>query len=122
MKILKISCKIALFFVLPCGEHPVLHPKDQVGGLRYLRVVGHHDDAAALLVGELSEDFHDDAGVLPVQVPRGLVRQEDGSAGAQAPGDGQPLLPPAAEGGGETLVPVSKPFLPGPIKADRGSG
>ncbi len=103
-------------------QYPVLHPQDPVRRLRHLGIVGDDDDAAALLVGQAAEDVHDDAGVLPVQIAGWFVRQEDGSAGAQAPGDGQPLLPPAAEGGGETLVPVSKPFLPGPIKADRGSG
>ena len=99
-------------------QYPVLHPQDQVGGIRDLRVVGDHYHAAALLVGQTPEDLHDDPGVFPVQVPRGFVRQEDGCARAQAPGNGHPLLFAAGEGGGEALIPVSKPFLPGPIKAD----
>ena len=92
-----------VFSPLRRREDSILHPQDQVGGLRYLRVVGDHDDAAALLVGQTAEDLHDDAGVLSVQVPRGFVRQEDRSAGAQAPGDGHPLLLSARQ----RTVPVS---------------
>ena len=77
-----------VLFVSRRREGSVLHPQDQVGGIRHLRVVGHHDDIAAFLVGQLPEDLHDDVGVLPVQVSRGFVRQEDGSTGVQAPDDG----------------------------------
>ena len=61
-------------------QYPVLHPQDQVRSIRHLRVVGDHDDAAALLMGQAAEDIHNDPGVLSVQVSRGLVSQEDGSA------------------------------------------
>ena len=47
-------------------QHPILHAKDQVRGIRHLRVMGHHDDAAALLVGQAAEDLHDDLCVFPV--------------------------------------------------------
>ena len=111
-----------MIFASRRGQNPVLHPQDQVGGIRHLRVVGDHDDAAVFLMGQAAEDVHDDLRIFSIKVSRGLVRQEDGSTGVQAPGDSNTLLLTAAEGGGETLVPVSKPFLPGPIKADRGSG
>ena len=71
------SWKLINLLILCRRQHPILHPQDQVGGIRYLRVVGDHDDAAALLVGKAAQNVHDDPRVLPVQVPRGLVRQED---------------------------------------------
>ena len=66
--------------------------------------MGDHDDAAALLVGQPSQDVHDDPGVFSVQVAGGFVRQEYGSAAAKAAGDGYPLLFAAGEGRGKTLV------------------
>ena len=84
--------QLRVFFLSRRREDSILHPQDQVGGICCLRIVGDHDDAVAFLVGQAAENVHDNAGVLPVQVSRGLVRQEDRSAAAQAPGDGYPLL------------------------------
>ena len=86
------SWKLINLLILCRRQHPILHPQDQVRGIRHLRVVSHHDDAAALLMGQAAEDLHDDLRILSVQVPRWLVRQEDRRPRAQAPGNGHPLL------------------------------
>ena len=54
--------------------------------------MGHHDDAALLLMGQALEGLHDHAAVAAVQIPGGLVGQDHIAARSQGPGNGYPLL------------------------------
>ena len=74
------------------AELSVLHMQPDIGGLGHLGIVGHHDDAALLLVGQPLESLHDHPPVVAVQTAGGLVGQDHPAARRQGPGDGHPLL------------------------------
>src|SRR5712691_99986 len=71
--------------------------------LSLARIVGHHDDRAALAAVEILQDRHDLVPHLAVEVPRGLVREEDPRSSDDGPGDRDALLLASRELRGEVV-------------------
>ena len=73
-------------------ELAVLEPKHAIGDGPEPVVVGHDDDAAAVLGGEAAEQTPDLASVGGVEVGRGLVSEDDRRVVGQRPRHRDPLL------------------------------
>src|SRR5215510_6022276 len=79
--------------VEPAGDPAVGEEHDPVGVAGGHRVMGDHDDRLAELTHAAAEQVQYLGTGLGVEIPGGLVREDDLRPAGQGPRDGYPLLP-----------------------------
>ena len=73
---------------------------------RHLGIMGYEDDGDPLLPVECLEELDNLRARLGIEVPGGLVRQDDPGIVEQCPGDGHPLLLASGQLRGPVRLPV----------------
>src|SRR3990172_11976939 len=91
-----------------------------------VRLVGDEEDSHLHLPVEPLEDLQDLLAGAGIQVPGGLIGQDEGGAVDQGPGDGYPLLLAPGKLCGAVVGPVFQPYhlqgLQGPLPPFRSAG
>jgi hypothetical protein len=91
-------------------HHPILRGDDPLGMGSDVDIVGHRDHRNSPLLVQPLENGHDLLAGFAVQVPGGLIREQQGRVFHQGPGNAHPLLLAAGELGGAMPYPIAKPY------------